>query len=182
MRFHLTSQMPSESALVVLVPEAEELVGSWRDRFDPSAAAGVPAHITLLYPFKPPSQLTPSIEESLKQVFSILPSFEVSLTRVKKFPSVLYLAPEPDDPLRGLTLAIVKQFPETPPYGGEHAEVIPHLTVAHRDDAEQLAAIAADFEMEAIGKLPIHSTVSEVCLIENSTGLWRTRCPFALGR
>lgn len=40
-----------ESALVVLVPEAEALVKSFRDRHDPSAAAGVPAHITLLYPF-----------------------------------------------------------------------------------------------------------------------------------
>jgi hypothetical protein len=40
-------QMPlNESALVV--PEAEPLVKPFRDRYDPSAAAGVPAHITLL--------------------------------------------------------------------------------------------------------------------------------------
>jgi hypothetical protein len=46
-------QMPlNESALVV--PEAEPLVKPFRDRYDPSAAAGVPAHITLLYPFKQP--------------------------------------------------------------------------------------------------------------------------------
>lgn len=41
-----------ESALVMLVPQSEALVRSFRDRYDPSAAEGIPAHITLLYPFK----------------------------------------------------------------------------------------------------------------------------------
>jgi hypothetical protein len=40
-----------ESALVVLVPEAEAATKPFRDQYDPAAAAGVPAHITLLYPF-----------------------------------------------------------------------------------------------------------------------------------
>ena len=48
---------PLESALVALVPEAECLVKTFRDRYDPSAALGVPAHITLLYPFKPADQI-----------------------------------------------------------------------------------------------------------------------------
>ena len=42
-----------ESALVVLVPEAEAIVGRLRQRYDPSAAVGMPAHITLNYPFLP---------------------------------------------------------------------------------------------------------------------------------
>ena len=42
-----------ESALVVLVPEAEAVVGRLRHRYDPSAAVGIPAHITLNYPFLP---------------------------------------------------------------------------------------------------------------------------------
>jgi hypothetical protein len=40
-----------ESALVVLVPEAEAATKPFRDQYDPAAAARVPAHITLLYPF-----------------------------------------------------------------------------------------------------------------------------------
>ena len=172
--------MPSESALVVLVPEAEELVASFRDRFDPAAAAGVPAHISLLYPFKPPAEITPAVIASLTQMFSAISSFAVSLSSLRKFPSALYLAPEPAEELRRLTLAIAKRFPETPPYGGEYAEIIPHLTVARADDPEQLANIAADFESRAMGWLPIRSTIREVCLIENNEGLWRTRCLFAL--
>lgn len=173
--------MSSESALVALVPEAEELVGSFRERFDPSAAAGVPAHISLLYPFKPPAEITPAVLESLTQLFSTLSSFEVSLTELRKFPSVLYLAPEPDDDLLRLTLAIVKQFPETPPYEGEFAEIIPHLSVAQADNAEQLANIASEFESRATGRLPIRTTIREVCLIENRDGLWRIRDRFVLG-
>ena len=42
-----------ESALVILVPEAEPVVGRLRQRYDPSAAVGMPAHITLNYPFLP---------------------------------------------------------------------------------------------------------------------------------
>ena len=47
-----------ESALVVLVPAAEVVVKSFRDKYDSSAADGCPAHVTLLYPFKPPDEIT----------------------------------------------------------------------------------------------------------------------------
>jgi hypothetical protein len=42
-----------ESALVILVPEAEAVVGRLRQRYDLSAAVGMPTHITLNYPFLP---------------------------------------------------------------------------------------------------------------------------------
>jgi hypothetical protein len=50
-----------ESTLVVVVPEAEALVGSFRDLYDPVAAAGVPAHITVLYPFKSPDEVNETV-------------------------------------------------------------------------------------------------------------------------
>lgn len=42
-----------ETAVLLRVPEAEPLVREWRAKGDPSAAHGVPAHVTLLYPFVP---------------------------------------------------------------------------------------------------------------------------------
>src|SRR6478609_6635048 len=39
------------SALVITVPAAEPVVGPWRLQYDPSAAAGMPAHVTVLYPW-----------------------------------------------------------------------------------------------------------------------------------
>ena len=46
--------MTGESALLVAVPAAEPAVAAHRSRLDTSAAVGVPAHITVLYPFLPP--------------------------------------------------------------------------------------------------------------------------------
>jgi hypothetical protein len=40
-----------ESALLVTVPAAEPAVARHRSRLDTSATVGVPAHITVLYPF-----------------------------------------------------------------------------------------------------------------------------------
>ena len=78
---------PIESALMVLVPEAESLVKPFRDRYDPSAAAGVPAHITLLYPFKHPDEIDQTVIDDLNQCFHRCPPlcslsrwFSVSLT------------------------------------------------------------------------------------------------------
>ena len=78
--------LPLESALAVLVPEAEPLVYSFRDKYDPSAAAGMPAHITLLYPFKPPDEIGDPVIEKLNQCFASFSAFEFSLVRVRRFP------------------------------------------------------------------------------------------------
>ena len=47
----------SESALLLLVPAAEPVVGSHRAQLDLSARNGEPAHFTVLYPFLPPERL-----------------------------------------------------------------------------------------------------------------------------
>ena len=48
----------NESGVVIEVPNVDALVGDWRAQHDPAAGSGVPAHITILYPFMPPGQLT----------------------------------------------------------------------------------------------------------------------------
>ncbi len=172
--------MPIESALVVLIPEAEDLVRSFRNQFDPSAAAGVPAHVSIVYPFKPPFELTTEMIAALDELFSNTSPFEVSFTRLERFPSVLYLSPEPDEVFRRLTERIIEQFPEVSPYGGKFADVVPHLTIAQGGDAQQLDSIAADFERQADGRLPIRSAVNEVTLLDNQSGRWQPRHRFPL--
>ena len=72
----------------------------FRDKYDSSAAAGMPAHITPLYPFKPPAELGADALESLQNCFV---PFSYSLAAIRRFGSeVLYLAPEPDEPFREL--------------------------------------------------------------------------------
>lgn len=151
-----------ETALVILVPEAEALVKPFRDLYDPSAAAGVPAHVTLLYPFKPPAELADSVIEGLRQCFAGVPGFDFSLTSLRRFPGTLYLAPEPAEPFRQLTQAIWKRHPETPPYGGRHSDSVPHLSLADRLDAASLDLIEREFAEIARGRLPIRSRASTV--------------------
>ena len=83
---------PIESALGVFVPEADSLVKPFRDRYDPSAAAGVPAHITLLHPFKPPAEIDDVVLDDLRRCFGHFPPFPFSLASIRRFPDAIYLA------------------------------------------------------------------------------------------
>jgi len=172
----------NESALVVLVREAETLVKAFRDKYDPSAAAGMPAHITLLYPFKPPAELHADLLETIQACFAGFVPFAYSLAAIRRFRSeVLYLAPEPDEPFRKLTLAICDRYSDRRPYGGKFAEVIPHLTVAQVQNGRDLDRIAEDFELAAAAMLPIASSAVDVALMDNSSGGWQIRDLCALG-
>jgi 2'-5' RNA ligase superfamily len=173
--------MSFESALVVLVPEAESLVKSFRDQYDPSAGDGVPAHVTILYPFKPPDQLTVDVLTTLQDLVSSLPSFNVSFQKIQEFPDILYLAPMPAEPFKHLTEIIVGTYPENPPYGGAFTEIIPHLTVALASDSQRLDEIAAEFREVAGKELPIHARVNTVSLFDNSNDCWKVRAQFSLG-
>jgi 2'-5' RNA ligase len=173
-----------ESALVVLVPEAEALVKPFRDRYDPSAAVGVPAHITLLYPFKPPNEVSGAVLEKLRDGFARFAAIQFSLSSVRRGSrsGILYLAPEPDEPFRRLTMAIWDWYPETPPYGGIWLpDLVPHLTVAQPAEEQERQRIAEEFAQASQGKLPIHATASEVTLMDNRSGRWRVRTTLSLG-
>lgn len=173
-------QEEAQSALIVEVPKAESLVGQFRRRFDPSAAAGVPTHVTILYPFLPPARLTSTVTRTLSRLFGEVAPFRVRFARARRFPEALYLAPVPARPFRRLTELVAAQFPETPPYGGRFQEIVPHLTVAHAENSRELTRIAKEFGAAANGRLPVRMTVAEVVLIERRAGRWRKRQVFSL--
>jgi hypothetical protein len=93
----------------------------------------------------------------------------------------LYLAPEPDEPFRQLTLSIWNLFPETPPYGGKWPDIVPHLSIAQVADEAQLTAITDDFTRAVQHRLPIFPIASEVALMESRSGRWTIRNVFSLG-
>jgi 2'-5' RNA ligase len=174
--------MPTESALVVLAPQAEPLVRANRDQFDSSAAVGVPAHLTVLYPFIPPPALDPTVNAQLAALFAGQAPFDYALTELRRFPGVLYLAPEPDAPFRTLTQSVAEAFPGYPPYGGKYADVVPHLTLADLPDAQRLDQIAADFSALSAPRLPLRLRAEAVVLMDDDAGAWRVRETFRLGR
>lgn len=165
--------MPSqiETAVVVPVPDAEPVVSAWREQFDSSAAQGMPAHVTALYPFLPEDQLTSAALTRLSNLCAERSSPDVAFKRAARFPGVLYLEPEPPDGLRRLTLDIARQWPEAPPYRGAFAEVIPHLTVAHGVPDDVLEMV----EAQVLRGLPITTTLVEARLYVFDHKRWRLR-------
>ncbi|MEU7072369.1 2'-5' RNA ligase family protein [Streptomyces narbonensis] len=167
-----------QTALIVRIPEAEPYVRGWRERLDPSARAGVPAHLTVLFPFLDESRMDPLVLSALADVLGSCPAFDLWFQSCGRFPEVLYLVPEPDTSVRRLTKAIADRWPEAPPYGGRFTEVVPHLTIAQNQEATVLEEIEADLT----GRLPFMSHVSSVELIVYDGVKWRERASFSLGR
>jgi 2'-5' RNA ligase len=165
------------SALIVEVPEAEPLVSDWRTQHDWSAQHGVPAHITLLFPFVPTEKIDDRLHAELRALFAALPAFSFQLARVARFPEVAWLAPVPAQPFKALIEAISSQYPEYPPYEGIHDEVIPHLTVAEGD-----AELQDEVEAALAPALPIEAEARSVSLIlEDESGWWNPGERYPLG-
>ena len=150
------------TALIVPVPEAEPQVGELRLAHDSSAASGVPAHVTILFPFLDTAELD---EVAVADLISEFPAFDFELDRVERFPDgVTWLRPTPSRPFVDLTAAVWQRWPERPPYEGAFDEPIPHLTISETP---------IDVELQ----LPIAARAREVTLIEADevSGRWTTR-------
>jgi hypothetical protein len=157
------------TALVILVPEAEPLVGSLRERYDDAAETNTPAHVTLLFPFG-------DDPAGLEEVFAAAAPFDFSLVHTARFTlePVLYLAPEPAERFVRLIEALIARYPEFPPFEGEYDTIVPHLTVGWDVPPE------VDAKLDA--HLPIAARAEEVTWLEEfEPSRWRERRRFALG-
>ena len=162
------------SALVAAVELPEALERIRLDHVD-NARLGVPAHVTLLFPFVPARELTPSDVARAAAVVARSSAFDVDFRRAETFTatpvkeSVVWLAPEPPGPFISLTEALAAAFPAYPPYEGIHDTVIPHLTLANaRVDVAAIMKICD-------AQLPFTRPVDEVALlVEDDAGQWRT--------
>jgi hypothetical protein len=161
--------MTRRTALIAPVPEAEPAVGATRATHDSSAARGVPAHITILFPFLPPDEID---DAALRDLFTRFAPFDFTLDRVERFEDGhVWLRPNPSWRFADLTAAVWERWPERPPYEGAFDVVIPHLTVS-------------DTPIELNVTLPITARTHEIVLIEEneSSGQWATRARFPLAR
>lgn len=168
----------SESALVVCVPEAEPHVAVLRERHDPVARRGMPAHVTVLYPFVDPADITAAVLDRVRAALTTVRAFAFELARIERFPEALWLAPEPAVGFRALTAAIAKAFPSHPPYGGRFATVVPHLTVAHTTGDATAIADELRANLQRLGA--VRATCRTVELVDDTAGVWQPRHRFAL--
>ena len=160
-----------ETALVIVIEDAEPFDVVRRELMPATVAAGIPFHVTLLSPFG-------ELVNEARAFFAERKPFDFALTRVAAWPRVVYLVPEPDDELRALMSALFARFPEWPPYGGIHDEVIPHATLGEEVDA---ATVRDEIERRVAPHLPFRCQARDVSLLEEyAPGRWRERQRFPL--
>ncbi len=83
------SSEPSESAIVVRVP-VPPAVERLRRRWDRAARMGVPAHVTILYPFVAAADLDASVRGALARIAAGHRPFDVRFGQVGRFPTAVY--------------------------------------------------------------------------------------------
>jgi hypothetical protein len=158
------------SAIVVrigLPPSLERI----RRQHDRAASLGVPAHVTILYPWRDARSLTTEDRAALDEIARSTRSFDVRFAAVRRWPGIIYLEPDPAWPFNALIDRVSLRFPEFPPYGGSITEVIPHLTLVENADAP-LDGIGPT----AAARLPFTRTVLALdVLVEGADGHWRPR-------
>jgi len=154
------------STLIVPVPEADGLLHkSARD-------AGMPPHVTLLYPFLQAASVDEDIEAELELLFAGARAFDFELADVGHFPGIVYLVPEPEDPFVALTERLIERWPDHRPYGGAFKDIVPHLTVAHGGRAPRGLS----------GQLPLRARAEEAWLVTRAGGRWVRRASFRFGQ
>jgi 2'-5' RNA ligase len=170
---------PTQTAIIVPVAAAEPVVDVYRQRLDRAASWGVPAHVTVLYPFLHPAAVDEGALAALTAAVSSVPAFECSFATTGWFDSdVVWLHPEPSDPFRQLTSAVWTAFPDHPPYGGAFDGSVPHLTIGEQTVADQHGASVTalqEAEIAVRAALPLRQKIDYALLIAGSPTPWSWR-------
>jgi 2'-5' RNA ligase len=169
-----------QSALIIAVPEAESAVRQHRERLDASAALGVPAHITILFPFMPPETIEEAALTGLGKLFVEVSRFRFVLDHTGWFgDDVLWLGLRDPGPVRALTERVFRAYPAFPPFEGQFDDVVPHLTVGHGHPLHALRS--AEDSVQA--RLPIEASANAVTLMtqQSAGGNYAKTATFRLG-
>ncbi len=168
------AEPPARSGLLIPIPEAEAVVGDLRRTHDQTAALGIPAHVTVLFPFAPAAAVDVALHAALAELFASVGAFDYAFREVGRFAdSTVFLVPEPAGAFTDLARRVFARWPDYPPYGGAFEVVIPHLTVGDQladgvaDDLQQIATRALERDGHISGRC------SEVVLMtEGNDGHW----------
>ncbi|MEV6109746.1 2'-5' RNA ligase family protein [Streptomyces sp. NPDC051940] len=145
-----------DTALSIRVPHADALVRT-----------GIPAHVTVLYPFLHESRLTTPVHAELAALLRTHDAFDLTFAEFTRYPGVLCLDPWPADPVRALTKALRDRWPQAVPYRGIFGDegLAPHLTVANHEGPDTWEAAYTALEAELAPRLPVTAAVTHVDLI-----------------
>jgi 2'-5' RNA ligase len=162
-----------DTALVLLVPQADDLVERWQD---PETREGMPAHITMLYPFIPEPRIRAQTHRDLTAISLSRAPLTITLHTVGRFPGVLWLDPDSPD-CRALIAELLERWPAYVPYGRPDWEAIPHLTIWSGTDQETMRRA----EQDVIEHLPLAARIEALTLMAFEGTTWRPRRHYTFG-
>lgn len=122
---------PSEWSAVIVRAALPRSLEHLRRRSVGDAIEGMPAHLTLLYPFVEPARLGLAVRRRLASVASTTPPFDYRLLGSATWPDTTYVAVGPVEPFVELQRRLGAEFPDFPIYGTDPGfEFVPHVTIA----------------------------------------------------
>lgn len=166
-----------QTGVVIPVPEAEPLLRSVAQRFPSAAREGVPAHVSVLYPFLSDEAVDDEVVDALSDVFAAQRRIAVTFAESRREGDFVALRPDPIDDLRELTARVRRRWPDVVPYEGAYGEVEPHLTVALHAGEHAAAVVERDVVPEL---LPIPAELGEAWLVAFECR-WNLRRRFVFG-
>ena len=129
---------------------------------------GIPAHVSLLYPFVDAVQVTPDLVARLTEDCAGVRGLPVRFARAEARPGIVLTGPEPAGPLAAVARRLWAGWPEHPPYGGQYGpEPDLHVTLA--------LGGSAGIAREAGRGLPVECVLGAAWLVELTAGGWRPR-------
>jgi 2'-5' RNA ligase len=166
---------PSPESGLVIVAQLPPLLEALRRRSIVNAGLGVPAHITLLYPFAEPDAIDESLADAVATIVGRHAAMTLRLPGGRRWPDTLYASVEPDEPVRALQGELAAAFPSLPLYGGG-IDFIPHVSIVEGDAARTAEAL----DDPAWASLPTAFRTVAVALITARDGRWQTEREFPL--
>ncbi|MGH3887194.1 MAG: 2'-5' RNA ligase family protein [Pseudonocardiaceae bacterium] len=158
------------------MPAADGLLASVGARYPGTVREGVPAHVSLLYPFVTAAELDEGVISALGELFAEQVPMPVEFVKCYRRDGFVALRPEPIEGLTGLLGEARRRWPEVVPYEGLYGDVEPHVTVALRASEETAVTI----EQEVTAELPISADLREAWLVAFE-GRWSLRGRFEFG-
>ena len=164
---------PGQTAVVIPVPSLDPVLDAVAARWPEAVRPGIPAHLTVLYPFVPAGAgLTDRAVERCRELCAGAGPLRVRFERAVVGPAIVSTAPVPAGRAVALARSFTAQWPEFPPYGGRFGpDPHPHVTLALGPDPGRNAEIAA-FVNEA---LPAQADLHTAALVELTERGWRQR-------
>lgn len=167
---------PGTTAVVIVLPAAAPLLDA-ASRIDPALVRrGVPAHVSLLYPFVPESALTDQDEKGVRSLAASFPAADLLLEEVVTASGFVAVAVPG---LQTIVDTFRTQWPGLRPYKGRFgAQPAAHVTVAMGADNPTAAAhVRAAID----SLLPLHTRATAVQLVVLTEEGWEPRFTVPLG-